>query len=154
MVNIVTVPMFETDDDEQDSFAAKTRTHVPRVLIIEDSIDLGQVIQKSLSKIHCLGLHETHGHEALHRYTQFNPDLVLLDISLPDMTGWEVLDAMKEQKATDTRPAIVVITAFGDPANRLMGRLQGVDAYLVKPFGADELQQVVQETLRRRPTRQ
>jgi DNA-binding response OmpR family regulator len=137
------------DDTQSRASSLKTWTHVPRVLIVEDTVELGEVIQTTLQRLHIMAFCETHGLKALKRYEEIQPDLVLLDIGLPDMTGWKVLDAMKESKAIFSRPAIVVITAYGDPANRLMARLQGVDNYLIKPFTPDEVQKVVQEVLGR-----
>jgi len=137
------------DDTQTRASSVKTWTHVPRVLIVEDTIELGEVIQTTLQRMHIMAFCETHGLKALKRYEEIQPDLVLLDIGLPDMTGWKVLDAMKESKAIFRRPAIVVITAYGDPANRLMGKLQGVDNYLIKPFTPDEVQKVVQDVLGR-----
>ncbi len=137
------------DDTQKRASILKTWTHVTRVLIIEDTVELGEVIQATLQRMHIMAFCETHGLKALKRYEEVQPDLVLLDIGLPDMTGWRVLDAMKESKAIFKRPAIVVITAYGDPANRLMGKLQGVDSYLIKPFTPEEVQNVVQEVLGR-----
>ena len=121
----------------------KTALHIPRVLIVEDTAELGQLIQVTLERMDMLAFHETHGAPALERFDEIRPDLVLLDIGLPDMSGWRVLDAIKESKLAFSRPAIVIITAFGDPANRLMGKLQGVDGYLTKPFTHDEIESVV-----------
>jgi DNA-binding response OmpR family regulator len=49
-----------------------------------------------------------------------------------------------------SRPAVVIISAYGDPANRLMGKLQGVDGYLIKPFTRGEIESVVLEALDRK----
>jgi DNA-binding response OmpR family regulator len=84
---------------------------------------------------------------ALETYKEVQPDLVLLDIGLPDMTGWKVLDAIKESKSIFKRPSVIVMTAYGDPANRLMGKLQGVDEYLIKPFTPEEIEHVVRQVL-------
>src|SRR5262245_19912243 len=148
-----TSPPSDAPEDETLNLAHSLQTfaHVPRVLIVEDTVELGEVIQATLQRMHIMAFCETHGLKALKRYEEIQPDLVLLDIGLPDMTGWKVLDAMKESKAIFKRPAIVVITAYGDPANRLMGKVQGVDSYLIKPFTADEVQKVVQDVLGRKP---
>ena len=136
----------QPDDDPLDR-GDETITHIPRVLIIEDTIELGELIQMTMERMHLLTFRETHGLRALERYNDIRPDLVLLDIGLPDMTGWKVLDAIKEGKAIFKRPAIIVITAYGDPANRLMGKLQGVDNYLIKPFTTEDIRSVVQTVL-------
>src|SRR5690349_11304276 len=106
-----------------------TVAHIPRVLIIEDTVELGEVIQATLERINMLAFCETHGTRALKRFEEIRPDIVLLDINLPDTSGWKVLDAIKESRGEHRRPVIIVITAYNDPANRLMGKLQGVESY-------------------------
>lgn len=134
-------------DNPEEQNIDKTVTHIPRILIVEDSVELGELLQATLERMNVLVFIETLGTKALERYNQLRPDLVLLDIGLPDMTGWKVLDAIKEIKELYKRPAIIVMTAYGDPANRLMGKLQGVDDYLIKPFTPDEIRTVVRQVL-------
>jgi CheY-like chemotaxis protein len=74
------------------------------------------------------------------------PDLIILDIGMPGMTGWEFLDIIKKYQETKTIP-IVVTTAYGDATNRLIGRLRDVDRYIVKPYKPEELQMVVRQIL-------
>ena len=116
---------------------------VPSILIIEDSAELAEIIEATLQRIHFRTAHETHGTRALTRFNEMKPDVVLLDIGLPDMTGWKLLDHIKEVKGDARMPAIIVITAYGDPANRLVGKLQNVHEYLIKPFTSDEVERVV-----------
>ncbi len=126
---------------------SQTLVHVSRVLIVEDDADFAAWIQTTLKKLHMLILCETQGSKALERYNEFHPDLVLLDIRLPDMTGWTVLDTIRESKATLSRPAIIIISAYGDPANRLAAKLRDVDGYLVKPFDAETIISTVLQAL-------
>lgn len=128
--------------------ATQTMTeHMPSVLIIEDTTELAEVIQATLERMNMHTIHETHGGKAITRFDEMHPDVVLLDIGLPDMTGWKFLEAVKE-KHKDEMPIIIVITAYGDPANRLVAKFQGVYNYLIKPFTADEVEQVVMSALR------
>lgn len=120
---------------------------MPSVLIIEDTIELAEVIQATLERMNMRTIHETHGSKALLRFEEITPDVVLLDIGLPDMTGWKFLEAVKEQHK-DRMPIIIVITAYGDPANRLIAKFQDVHEYLIKPFTSDEVEQVVMSALR------
>ncbi|MCL4876152.1 MAG: response regulator [Anaerolineae bacterium] len=113
-----------------------------KVLIVEDAIELAEVIQATLERMGFKVFHETHGMKALELFKNNRPDVVLLDIGLPDMIGWKVLDAIREVDK-DNRPYVVVITAYGDPANRLTGKLQDVDSYLIKPFMPDKVEQVI-----------
>lgn len=113
-----------------------------KVLIVEDTIELAEVIQATIERMGITAYHETHGAKAFDLFKENKPDLVLLDIGLPDMIGWKLLDSIKAM-TNEVRPLVVVITAYGDPANRLMGKLQDVDSYLIKPFSPDEVEQVV-----------
>lgn len=124
-----------------------TLRHISRVLIVEDTPELGEIIKTALKGMNLLIVHELRGSTALQVYQTMHPDIVLLDIGLPDMSGWRVLDTIKESQLDARRPAIVIITAYGDPANRLMGKLQGVHSYLVKPFTLDQVRDVVRSIL-------
>jgi CheY-like chemotaxis protein len=118
----------------------------PLVLIIEDTTELAEVIQATLERMNMIASYETHGAKALESFEKMHPDVVLLDIGLPDMTGWKFLETIKD-KHKDSMPIIIIITAYGDPANRLVGKLQGVNDYLIKPFTAAEVEQVVARAL-------
>jgi CheY-like chemotaxis protein len=114
----------------------------PSVLIIEDTTELAEVIQATLERMNMVTAHETHGNKAVSRFNTLNPDIVLLDIGLPDMTGWKFLETIKETHK-DKMPVVIIITAYGDPANRLVAKFQGVYDYLIKPFTSDEVERVV-----------
>lgn len=122
----------------------------PNVLIVEDTAELAEVIQATLEN-RGMNVHwVSHGSKGIERIKTVPelPDVLLLDIGLPDMTGWKMLEELREwKKNPDDLPAVVVITAFGDPANRLIGKLQGIHSYLIKPFTADEVERVVQGAL-------
>jgi CheY-like chemotaxis protein len=121
-----------------DHNATRTVNRLLRILIIEDSSELAYLLSASLKTLACKALEVTveiarTGTEGLEAIYARQPDLVLLDIGLPDMTGWRVLDAIHELPDQERCPAVIMITAYGDPANRVMGKLQGVNAYLTKP---------------------
>lgn len=126
------------------------RAEKPLILIVEDTAELAEVIQATLEN---MGMHVewvSHGSKGLDKLKANPPDVLLLDIGLPDMTGWKVLEELREymKQHTDSKfPRVVVITAYGDPANRLIGKLQGIDSYLIKPFTSDEVEKVVQKAL-------
>ena len=120
--------------------------HQAKVLIVEDTTELAEVIAITLERIDMRTYLETHVDRALHVYKTEHPDIILLDIGLPDKSGWKLLDAIRDLDENE-RPLVVVITAHGDPANRLMGKLQGVHGYLIKPFTTDEVERVVTHVL-------
>lgn len=129
--------------------AAQTERQ-PRILIVEDTVELAEVIQATLQRLNMNAVVEMRGERALKRYETLQPDVVLLDIALPDTSGWKLLETIREQQAANTgvkQAAIIVITAYGDAANRLVGKLQNVHSYLVKPFTADEVAKKVLKAL-------
>jgi CheY-like chemotaxis protein len=127
---------------------------VPAVLIVEDALELAEILQLTLRRLKLRTAHESFGVKASERFTELQPDIVLLDISLPDIPGWQVLENIKQssQMLGLRMPMVIVITAFGDPANRLIGKLQGVYRYLIKPFTPREVEQIVREALSSRYT--
>ena len=116
------------------------------ILIVEDTVELAEVIQATLENMGLKVITAIHGEIGLDKYKASKPEIILLDIGLPDMTGWKFLDAIKEMKAKNQiaeMPIIIVITAYDDAANRLVGKLQGIHSYLVKPFTPDHVEQLV-----------
>jgi DNA-binding response OmpR family regulator len=116
-------------------------------LIVEDTDDIAQIITMMLDHLGIDSQHARNGARALEFVQQKTPDLLLLDIGLPGMSGWEVLDAIKTRYPNVDFP-VIVLTAFGDPANRVIGKLQRhVFRYFVKPFEVAELAKAVREAL-------
>ena len=118
------------------------------VLIVEDMVELAEIIQVTLERLNLRVYHATHGTTAIELFHAVHPDLVLLDLALPDITGWKVLDIMREEQHDGKNSTILVTTAYGDPANRLMGRLQGIHGYLIKPLTAQEVETAVLAALK------
>jgi len=119
----------------------------PLVLFVEDADYLAELgshilVRIGIEVIICLSA------EIAIAFMEQNrlPDLIVLDIGMPGMTGWEFLDIIKKYQETKTIP-IVVTTAYGDATNRLIGRLRDVDRYIVKPYKPEELQMVVRQIL-------
>ncbi len=107
-----------------------------RALIVDDSEVLRRLIEMCLRPAGFEVAAASSGAEALEQASVFEPDLVILDIGLPDMTGWDVLAALRESEATaDTK--VMILSGYED-ANSEAKRL-GADASLVKPFRNDEL---------------
>ncbi|MFA6109693.1 MAG: response regulator transcription factor, partial [Candidatus Latescibacterota bacterium] len=90
------------------------------------------------------------GRAALDRFRVHPPDLVLLDLLLPEISGLEVCAAMRREQA---RVPVLMLTAKGDEEDKVMGLEQGADDYIVKPFGTRELLARIRVALRRRPPR-
>jgi CheY-like chemotaxis protein len=153
------------NDEEQDASITKDETKLSTksetetvkkistdapVLIVEDTVELGEVIQATLEGMGLKTVQETHGKTGLDRLKEINPELVIMDIGLPDPTGWKLLDHIKEHyvETGEEMPTIIVITAYGDPANRLIGKLQNIHSYLIKPFTPDQVEHLVGMAMR------
>lgn len=122
----------------------------PKVLIVEDTVELAEVIQATLEGMGLSATYATHGKIGIEKMKSLSPEMVIMDIGLPDITGWKMLDSIKEHYTGSNMkmPTIIVITAYGDPANRLIGKLQNIHSYLIKPFTPDEVEKLVNMALR------
>jgi DNA-binding response OmpR family regulator len=121
---------------------------MPRVLIVEDDSDIASLIAHFLDKAG----HQTEifadGGRALARAKESVPDLVVLDLMLPGLSGLEVCRALRMGDKTLAVP-IIMLTARGEEADRILGLDVGADDYVVKPFSPNELMARVRALLRR-----
>jgi len=121
-----------------------------RVLVVDDEPAILRAVQTNLSGHGFRVDTATTGQEALDATTHVRPDLVLLDLGLPDMDGMDVIRAIRERMATP----IVVLSARGAERDKVAALDLGADDYLTKPFGVNELLARVRVALRHtaRPT--
>ena len=106
-----------------------------RVLVVEDDGPVASGIIDGLSMAAFESLHVETGHAALTAMATFEPDLVLLDLGLPDMDGSEVCRSIRASSQTP----IIVVSARDDEIDRVVALEMGADDYVVKPFGMREL---------------
>ncbi len=130
------------------SHSRATGHPMAKILVVEDEPDLQQVLDYNLTQAGHSVLPALRGADALKLARTENPDLVLLDLMLPDMSGTEVCRALKEQGATRNIP-IIMVTAKGEEIDRVVGFELGADDYVVKPFSVRELLLRCQAILRR-----
>ena len=118
----------------------------PSILIVEDDENVARLAALTLRKINVVTHYRNNGHDALQFLDQFTPELIILDINMSVMTGWQFLELMQEDSRKRQIP-VIVLTALSDSTNRMVGRLQGVRAYLQKPIMPDDLRSIVMEVL-------
>lgn len=125
-----------------------------QLLMIEDDARLAQMVgeylgQSGLNVTHCAdgksGLAQLQGNEAGPL-----PDLVILDLMLPDMDGLEVCRRIRSLQGSAAQVPVLMLTAKGDPMDRIIGLELGADDYLPKPFEPRELLARIRAILRRR----
>jgi two-component system phosphate regulon response regulator PhoB len=119
-----------------------------KVLVIEDERDLVQVLTYNLKQAGHEALSAERGAEGLRLAQEHHPDLVLLDLMLPDIAGTEVCRVLKDEAATRSIP-VIMLTARGEEIDRVVGFELGADDYIVKPFSVRELMLRIQAVLRR-----
>ena len=121
-----------------------------RVLLVEDDADIAAPLVRGLERGGFLVTHSETGVGALAASDGPDaPDVVLLDLGLPDLDGFEVCRRMR----SGSEVPIIVVTARGDEVDRVVGLELGADDYVVKPFGFRELVARIRAVTRRAPTR-
>jgi two-component system phosphate regulon response regulator PhoB len=120
-----------------------------RILVIEDEADIRQVLDYNLKSAGHEVVEASRGVDGLRLLREREPDLVLLDLMLPDMPGTEVCRSIKDNPATRTLP-VVMLTARGEEIDRVVGFEIGADDYITKPFSVRELVLRIRAVLRRR----
>jgi two-component system, OmpR family, phosphate regulon response regulator PhoB len=120
-----------------------------RILVVEDEADLQEVLSYNLRQAGHEATVVGTGQEGLARAAADAPDLILLDLMLPDMSGTDVCRALKSDPASRNIP-VVMLTAKGEEIDRVVGFELGADDYVVKPYSIRELALRLQAILRRR----
>jgi DNA-binding response OmpR family regulator len=105
------------------------------LLLVEDDDAIAEPLVRGLAREQLTTTRVSTGGEALSVFEAEQPELVLLDLGLPDMDGYEVCRALR----ADSDVPIIMLTARGDEIDRVLGLELGADDYLVKPFGFREL---------------
>jgi phosphate regulon transcriptional regulator PhoB len=118
------------------------------VLIVEDEPDIASLIVHHLSRDGFRCRTAATGAEALNRVRSATPDLIVLDLMLPEMSGLEVCRRLRGDPTTAAVP-IIMLTAKADEVDRIVGLEMGADDYVAKPFSPKELVARVRAVLRR-----
>lgn len=121
------------------------------ILIVEDEEDLRQVLTFNLETAGHRVLAAERGADGLRMAREEKPDLMLLDVMLPDVTGLDICRQIKAE-ATTARICVVMLTARGEEIDRVVGFELGADDYVTKPFSVRELTLRISAILRRNAT--
>lgn len=116
------------------------------ILVVEDDPNYAMLTMAMLKRAGFEARHAQDGEVALSLAQESKPDLILLDLNLPGMSGWQLLDGIKEAYGEDSF-RVIVTSAYNDSANRLVGKLQTVSHYLTKPFTPQQLIHVIGDVM-------
>lgn len=119
----------------------------PKVLVAEDERDIRELIGFTLRFAGLDVILTRNGAEAVEQAPQLKPDLIMLDVRMPKMTGYEACRALKNNPDTSDIP-VVILSAKGQDGEIQEGIEAGADHYIVKPFAPEELTNRVKDILR------
>ncbi len=144
-----TMPYTETETHDKavsDKTPNKNDTR-PVVLIVEDNIDVAEYIQLCLKDKYLIRFAQN-GKDGLEKAQQLMPDIIITDLMMPVMDGLQLCTEIRQSDILNHIP-VVMVTAKNTDRDRLQGLSTGADAYLSKPFNADELTVTIENLLRR-----
>ena len=116
-----------------------------KVLIVDDEKNIVDIIAFNLKKEGYQVITASDGEEGVEKTFSENPDLILLDIMMPKMDGYEACRKIREKKHTP----IIMLTARAEEVDKVLGLEMGADDYVTKPFGVRELMARVKANLRK-----
>jgi DNA-binding response OmpR family regulator len=121
------------------------RMNGSRILVVDDDDDIRALVATLLQRSGAEVREAPNGREGLREFHSWRPDLVVLDVSMPELDGWNVLERIRDMSEIP----VLMLTARGDELERVRGLQAGADDYVVKPFGKQELVARVNALLRR-----
>ncbi len=117
-----------------------------KVLVVDDEIPIQRIVKFNLEKEGYDVSLADNGKKALESVKQSRPDIILLDVMMPEMDGYEVCKALKQNKSTKNIP-VIMLTARGQESDEKKGLDAGADDYITKPFSPKKLMELVREKL-------
>lgn len=118
------------------------------VVIIEDEPDIAELLARRFGSEGFRVATASDGRAGLHAVHLYHPDLIILDLLLPTVNGWEVCRSLKADLATHDIP-VIILSAIGSPADRIALLEMGVDDFIVKPCSVKEVVARARAVLRR-----
>jgi DNA-binding response OmpR family regulator len=120
---------------------------MPKILVVDDEVHILKIIDYKLRTAGYTVIAATDGLEGLEKARVEQPDLILLDVMMPRMDGFQALEALKRDPTTKAIP-VFMLTVKGKEMDRLRGLQMGIAAYITKPFSPNALLARIDETLR------
>jgi len=121
---------------------------MPRILIVDDDHEIARLLRAYLEKAGYSVLTAFDGETALHTLRREHPDLLVLDLMLPDRDGWDLTHLIRSDKIIAETP-IIMLTARVEDSDKIVGLEIGADDYITKPFNPREVVARVRALLRR-----
>jgi DNA-binding response OmpR family regulator len=120
---------------------------MPKILVVDDEVHILKIIDYKLRTAGYTVITAADGVEGVEKARAERPDLILLDVMMPRMDGFQTLEALKQDSATKAIP-VFMLTVRGKEMDRLRGLQMGVAGYITKPFSPNALLARIEEALR------
>lgn len=111
---------------------------ISKVMVVDDSPSELSTIKQIVSDAGCMVISATNGKEALEKAKSEKPDIIFMDIIMPDMDGYEATRHLSNDKDTKDIP-IIFVSSKSQKADKLWGQMQGGKAYITKPYTSDQI---------------
>ena len=121
-----------------------------RILVIDDAPDLALVLRMQLERVGHEVITAENGRRGLRRFYEVRPDLVVLDVRMPELDGWQTLERIRDLSEVP----VMMLTARAGELEKVRGLKGGADDYVTKPFGRQELLARVEALIRRAGSRE
>ena len=119
---------------------------MPKILVVDDEVHILKIIDYKLRTAGYTVITAADGVEGVEKARAERPDLILLDVMMPRMDGFQTLEALKQDSTTKAIP-VFMLTVRGKEMDRLRGLQMGVAAYITKPFSPNALLARIEEAL-------
>src|SRR5687767_14065597 len=117
---------------------------VRKALVVEDEVELGDLLAEHLRRWGYEPTVHNEGKHVVDWVRTYKPDLVLLDLLLPDMDGFSICETLKLDRETNLTP-VIMVTALSAQEEKVRGLQVGANRYLTKPFTADDLHRAIED---------
>ena len=135
-------------DEDPSQLSTPDQRERPLILLADDDLTIRSLVRMSLEGQGYDMIEAKDGEEALEQILIEAPDLVVLDVMMPGLTGWEITKYIRQREGYEGT-LILMLTAVGEDVNAMTAPLYGADHYLDKPFDTDEIAEVVRSLLTR-----
>lgn len=120
-----------------------------KILVADDDLEILSLVARHVKTLGAEVLEASDGEEALRVARREKPDLIVLDVMMPGMSGWEVCRAFREDDSL-ANTGVIMLTGIGERLNEMTSPLYGADDFLDKPFELADLDAKIRETLEKR----
>lgn len=121
-----------------------TADPLPTLLVVDDNQDNTEIVRQYFEAKGYVVTVASDGEEALMRFEEMKPDLVLLDVMMPGRDGWEVCRIMKQHPQLGRRVRVIMVTALSEWEDKRVALQTGADDYVEKPFDLPQLARTVE----------